>query len=219
VNPTLLEKAIPAIFSREITSEEFQAESGIISRTTAKAVLEYMTNKGIGIAISSRSRYLFFKADKMKLAVLALQNGCDIEDISKSLSWKDFEALTSEILWLCGYQCRTNIRLSKPRRIEIDVIGINHKLAVVADCKHWKQYSLSSISSYVEKQIERTKVLLKMKGRTKQYSITHAVPVILTLYSMNVEFINGVPIVPIHKLKSFIENVSLHLSEMQVISN
>ena len=219
MNPILLEKAIPAIFSREITSEEFQAESGIISRTTANAVLEYMTNKGIGIAISSRSRYLFSKADKMKLAVLALQNGCDIEDISKSLSWKDFEALTSEILWLCGYQCRTSIRLSKPRRIEIDVIGINHKLAVVADCKHWKQYSLSSISSYVEKQIERTKVLCKMKGRTKQYSITHAVPVILTLYSMNVEFINGVPIVPIHKFKSFIEDVSLHLSEMQVISN
>ncbi|MDQ3838178.1 MAG: hypothetical protein M3297_02805 [Thermoproteota archaeon] len=217
MNPILLEKAIPAVFARGITTEEFQAESGIVSRMAAKAVLEYMINKGIGIATSG-SLYLFSKADKMKLAVLALQKGCDIENISKSLSWKDFESLASEILGLCGYQCRTNVRLSEPHRIEIDVIGINHKLAIVADCKHWKQYSPSSISSYAQKQTERTKMLLKMKGRTKHYSITQAVPIILTLYSMNVEFIDGVPIVPIHKFKSFIEDIPFHLSEVRVIS-
>jgi hypothetical protein len=219
VNPILLAKAIPAVYSRQITSEEFQAESGISSKMTAKAVLEYMVSNGIGIHTLSRNHYRFSKPDKMKLAVLALQSGCDIEGISKSINWKDFEALTSEILSLYGYQCRTNIRLSKPRRIEIDVVGINHKLAIVADCKHWRKYSPLSISSYVEKQTERTIILLKTKGRTKQYSIAHAIPIILTLYSMNVEFIDGVPIVPIHKFRSFVEDVTLHLSEIRIISN
>jgi hypothetical protein len=220
VHPVLLAKAIPSLYPQEITLEEFQAKSGIISKTTAKDVLEYIVNNGIGTSTSTQNRYLFSKADRMKLAMLALQRGCDIESISKSISWRDFEALTSEILGLYGYLTKTNIRLSKPSRIEIDVIGINNnnRLAIVADCKHWKRYSLSSISSYAEKQIERTKILFRAKRRTKQDDMTHAIPIILTLYSMDVKFINGVPIVPISKFNSFIEDVSLYLSEIQVIS-
>ena len=214
----LLAKAVPAVSPKEITLEEFQSKSGIVSKTTAKDVLEYIVNNGIGKSASNRSQYLFSKADKMKLAMLALQRGCDIESISKSISWKDFEALASEILSLCGYLTRTNIRLSKPSRIEIDVIGVNQKLAIVADCKHWRRYSFSSISSYAEKQTQRTKILFKARRRTKQDYIARAIPIILTLYSMDVEFIDGVPIVPISKFKSFIEDVSLHLSEILVIS-
>jgi hypothetical protein len=218
VHRVLLAKAVRAVSPQEITLEEFQSKSGIVSRTTAKDVLEYIVNNGIGNSTSNRSRYLFSKADKMKLAMLALQRGCDIESISKSVSWKDFEALASEILSLCGYLTMTNIRLSKPSRIEIDVIGVNQKLAIVADCKHWRRYRISSISSYAEKQTQRTKILFKAKGKDKQGYIARAIPIILTLYSTDVEFIDGVPIVPISKFRSFIEDVSLHLSEILVIS-
>lgn len=211
MHPVLLVRALPALLPQEITLEEFQAKSGIVSRTTAKDVLEYIINDGIGV-LTSRYHYLFTKSDRMKLSILALQKGCDIESISKSISWKDFEALTSEILTLNGYSTKTNIHFTKPCRMEIDVIGANNKLAIVADCKHWKRYSHSSISSYAEKQIRRTKIL-----RTK-YNISHAIPIILTLYSIDVKFIDGVPIVPISKFKSFIEDVSLYLSEIRVIS-
>ena len=220
MHPVLLAKAIQALSLQEISLEEFQTKSEIVSRTTAKDVLQYIVNNGIGITTSTANHYMFSKADRMKLAMLALKRGCDIESISKSISWRDFEALTSEILGLYGYLTKTNIHLSKPSRIEIDVIGINNnsKLAIVADCKHWKRYSLSSISSYAEKQIERTKILLKVKRRTKQDNISYAVPIILTLYSIDIQFINSVPIVPISKFKSFIEDVSLYLPEIQVIS-
>ena len=220
MHPVLLAKAILAISPQEITLEEFQAKSGIVSRTIARDVLKYIVNSGIGTPTSTRYHYLFSKADRMKLAILALQRGCDIESISKSISWRDFEALTSEVLVLYGYLTKTNIRLSKPSRIEVDVVGINNnnKLAIVADCKHWKRYSLSSISFYAEKQVRRTKILLRAKRRITQDNISQAVPIILTLYSINIQFIDGVPIVPITKFKSFIENVPLHLSEIQVIS-
>jgi hypothetical protein len=219
VNPVVLAKAIPSLSPQEITLEEFQAKSGIVSRTTAKDVLEYIANNGIGTPTSPRNHYVFSKADRMKLAILALQRGCDIESISKSISWRDFEAMTSEILGLYGYLTKTNVRLSEPSRIEVDVIGINNnnKLAIVADCKHWKRYSLSSISFYAEKQVRRTKILLRAKRRITQ-DISQAVPIILTLYSIGIQFIDGVPIVPISKFKSFIENVALHLSEIRVIS-
>jgi hypothetical protein len=201
---------------QEITLEEFQAKSGIVSRTTARDVLDYMTNYGIGTR-TLRYRYIFTKADRMKLSLLALQKGCDIENISRSLSWKDFEGLTSEILELNGYSTKTNVHFSKPRRIQIDVIGANNNLAIVADCKHWKRYSLSSISSYAEKQIRRTKILCRARKRIR-YNISHAIPIILTLYSVDIKLIDGVPIVPISKFKSFIEDVSLYLSDIRVIS-
>jgi hypothetical protein len=35
--------------------------------------------------------------------------------------------------------------------MEIDVVGVNNKLAIVADCKHWKRNNLSSLSSYARK--------------------------------------------------------------------
>jgi hypothetical protein len=201
---------------QEITLEEFQAKSGIGSRTTARDVLDYMTNYGIGTR-TLRYRYIFTKADRMKLSLLALQKGCDIENISRSLSWKDFEGLTSEILELNGYSTKTNVHFSKPRRMQIDVIGANNNLAIVADCKHWKRYSLSSISSYAEKQIRRTKILCRARKRIR-YNISHAIPIILTLYSVDIKLIDGVPIVPISKFKSFIEDVSLYLSDIRVIS-
>jgi hypothetical protein len=216
LHPVLLARVIPAILPEEITLEEFQAKSGIVSWNIAKDVLDYMINYGIGIS-TSRYRYMFTKADRMKLSLLALQKGCDIVNISRSLSWKDFEALTSEILVLNGYSTKTNVHFSKPFRMQIDVIGANNNLAIVADCKHWKRYSLTSISSYVEKQIRRTRILCRA-GKRIQYNISHAIPIILTLYSMDVRLINGVPIVPISKFKSFIEEVSLYLSEIRVIS-
>jgi hypothetical protein len=211
-----LARALPAIIPQEITLEEFQAKSGIGSRTIAKDVLNYMVNYGIG-SPTFRCHYVFTKADRMRLSLLALQKGCDIENISRSLSWKDFEALTSEILVLNGYSTKTNVYFSKPRRMQIDVIGANNNLAIVADCKHWKRYSISSISSYAEQQIRRTRILCWARNRIR-YSISHAIPIILTLYSMDVKLIDGVPIVPISKFKSFIEDVSLYLSDIRVIS-
>jgi hypothetical protein len=216
LNPVPLARALPAVMPQEITLEEFQANSGIGSKTTARDVLDYMTNYGIGTR-TLLYRYIFTKADRMKLSLLALQKGCDIENISRSLSWKDFEELTSEILELNGYSTRTNVHFSIPRRMQIDVIGANNNLAIVADCKHWKRYSLSSISSYAEKQIRRTKILCRARKRIR-YNISHAIPIILTLYSVDIKLIDGVPIVPISKFKSFIEDVSLYLSDIRVIS-
>jgi hypothetical protein len=218
VHPALLAMAIPAISPSEITLKEFQAKSSIISKATARDVLKYIVNNGIGI-ISSQDHYFFSKADRMKLAILALQSGYDIEKISKSISWKDFEALTSEILNLSSYITETNIRFSKPCRMEIDVVGVNNKLAIVADCKHWKRNNLSSLSSYARKQVKRTKILFqRIRRKRRGKGISYAVPILLTLYSTDIRFIDGVPIVPISKFKSFIEDVPLYLQEIQVIS-
>lgn len=136
MQPNLLAKAISAI-SKDITLEEFRAKSGIAGKTMARYVLDYLVKNGIGE--SFRHCYSFSNEDRMKLAVLALQSGTDIEMISKSLSWQDFEAFASQLFNLSGYVAECNLNFSKPSRMQIDVVGINYdsRLAIVVDCKHW----------------------------------------------------------------------------------
>src|SRR2546421_8933014 len=205
--------AISAI-SKDITLEEFRAKSGIAGKTMARYVLDYLVKNGIGE--SFRHCYSFSHEDRMKLAVLALQSGTDIEMISKSLSWQDFEAFASQLLNLSGYVAECNLNFSKPSRMQIDVVGINYdsRLAIVVDCKHWKRNNLSLISSYARKQAQRTSVLL-LQIRKK---ISRAIPIILTLYPTDIRLVDGVPVVPIVKFNSFIKDVPLYISKIKVIS-
>lgn len=211
MNPELLAMAIPAI-SQETTLKEFQTKSGF-GKTTARGVLEFLIKSGIGRI--SRDSFSFSKVDKMKLAILALQSGNDIESISRSLSWQDFEAFASDLLNLAGYVAECNLHFSKPSRMQIDVVGVNYnsQLAIVADCKHWKRNDLSSIASYARKQAERASKLLVHRRK-----ISHAIPIVLTLHAMDIRFVDSIPLVPVAKFNSFIKEVPLYLSEVKVIS-
>ena len=212
VHPALLAMAIPAL-SQAVTLEEFQRQSGIISKRTARCVLGYLLRRGIGRRVSQYG-YSFSNADRMKLAILAIQSGNDVERISESLSWQDFEAFASNLLNLSGYMTECNLHFSKSSRMQIDVVGFNRKsrLAIVLDCKHWKQNHLSSISSYAIKQAQRASELL-----THRRMISHAIPVILTLYPMDIRFADGVPLVPIAKFNSFVQDLQFYISEINVV--
>jgi hypothetical protein len=211
MNPAILAMAIPAI-SPNITLEAFQAKSGLI-KTTARSVLEYLVKRGIGTI--SNHRFSFSRADRMKLAILALQSGNDIETVSKYLTWQDFEAFASDLLNLAGYVSERDLRFSKPIRMQIDVLGINYnsQLAIVADCKHWKRNDLSSLSSCAKRQAERASTLLAHRRK-----ISYAIPIILTLHAINIRFVDEIPLVPVSKFNSFVEELPLHLSEVKVIS-
>lgn len=211
MHPALLARAIPAI-APNITLEGFQAKSGLI-KTTAKSVLEYLVTRGIGKI--ANHRFSFSRSDRMKAAILALHSGNDIETVSKYLTWQDFEAFASDLLNLAGYVSERDLRFSKPIRMQIDVLGINYasQLAIVADCKHWKRNDLSSLYSCAKRQAERASKLLAHRRR-----ISYAIPIILTLHVINIKFVDGIPLVPVSKFNSFVEELPLHLSEMKVIS-
>jgi hypothetical protein len=196
-----------------LTLTEFQASSGIRGRTAARNVLDYLIRKEIGQ--QSDYRYSFSKSDRMRLAILALQNGNDLETISRALSWQDFEAFASSLLSLSGYLSECNIYLSKPYRMQIDVVGVNHKsrLAIVADCKHWKKNHLSLMLHHARNQAKRSLELLKCRR-----NISQAIPIVLTLYPMGLQIVEGVPIVPISKFDSFIQGLPLSLHEIRVLS-
>ena len=216
VHPRLLLKAIAGITSSETTFDKFQLETGITSKTVAKDILEFLKSNQIGSITSGRA--LFTASDKLKTAIISIKMGCDTEEISKYLCWKDFELLASEMLVSAGYKTQSNLRFTKPR-MEIDVVGINASLAVVVDCKHWEKSNLSSILLCARKQIKRTESLLWRLQENYDYrNVTRAIPAILTLHAEKVKFLEGIPIIPISHFRSFIENIQGYLRTIQTVA-
>jgi hypothetical protein len=207
MHPDLLVKALAAIGPRT-TLEKFCAASGIASRSVAKSLLNFLASNNVGKITGNMIE--FSGSDRLYAAMLALQKGCDIEQVARHLSWKDFEKLASEILMSFGYRTQTNVQLTKPR-MEIDVVGVSSRFAIAVDCKHWKRSSLSSMSGFSRKQAARAERLLKGNVR-----ISLAVPVIMTLHAESVKFFGGVPVVPVHKFKSFVMEVKGFLPEIFV---
>jgi len=190
-----------------VSVEDFSAVTKL-SDIDSKTILDEFIKNNIG-TIQNNS-YYFEDGDKLKIAVALLEKGFPIDEISVALDWKDFEGLTATILASKDFAVIKNMILTKPR-MEIDVIGIRLGIAILIDCKHWKRYNTSSLTTAVRKQIERTKhYVTKTPGAI-------SVPVIVTLYRDKVDFIENVPIVPIFQFSSFIDEFYGNIDQMKTI--
>ncbi len=201
IHPNILLRSIQGMNS-EVRLDEFRLKTGIESTSVFKQLLHFLVQKKIGTLLDKNGKkiFLFSAMDRIKASLLALQLGCDIHECSKVLSWKDFENFTSELLTMFEYTTRVNIVLSKPRA-QLDVVGIKKDFAITIDCKHWKQSNKTTLTIFAEKQIRRTMLWLQ-----REKKITKAIPLIITLDNVFFKLINGVPIVPILKLKSFLND-------------
>jgi DNA-binding transcriptional MerR regulator len=190
-----------------ISVKDFSAVTKM-SITESKVILDEIIKNNIGV--QQDDSYLFENADKLKIAIALLEKGLPIDEISIVLDWRDFEGLTAEILSSKNFGVIKNLIMTKPR-MEIDVVGIRLGVAILIDCKHWKRYSSSSLTTVVKKQVERTKqYVAKTPGAI-------AVPVIVTLYQDKINFIENVPIVPIFQFSSFIDEFYGNMDQMKTI--
>jgi len=206
VNPGMV-IGLRGIIPGGVSVEDFSAVTELNS-IDSKIILDEFVKNDIGS--KQDDSYYFETSDKLKIAVALLEKGFPIDEISVALDWRDFEGLTAEILSSKNFAVIKNLILTKPR-MEIDVIGIRLGIAILIDCKHWKRYSTSSLTSAVKKQIERTKKYVeKTQGAI-------AVPVIVTLYQDKVNFIGNIPIVPIFQFSSFIDEFYGNIDKMKTI--
>ena len=200
-------KGMDAIIPDGVSIQDFAIVTDTNNKT-AKKILDVFIKNDIG---KLNGDMIYFElGDKIKAAFLIIENGGQIEQVSEHLDWKDFEGLVAQILEEKGFATIKNMILTKPR-MEIDVVGINHGIAMLIDCKHWKKLSQSSLNTIVEKQIKRVKhYVSKTNGAI-------AVPVIVTLYHEQINFINRVPIVPVQQLSSFIDEFYGNLDKVNTI--
>ena len=187
--------------------QDFSAVTKINSNDSEIILEEFVKND---VGTKQDDSYYFEDGDKLKIAMALLVKGFPMDELSIALNWRDFEGLTAEILSSKNFAVMKNMMLTKPR-MEIDVVGIRLGIAILIDCKHWKRYSTSALSTTVKKQIERTKkYVAKTPGAI-------AVPVIVTLYQDKIDFIENVPIVPIFQFASFIDEFYGNIDQMKII--
>ena len=207
MNTKLLMQAISGVIPGGISTKDFAA---IIStdKNTAEKILDMLTQNGIGQTIGNLVN--FEDGDKLKTALFAIKNGVPIEEVSRYIDWKDFEGLVAEILDSKHFDVLRNFRLTKPT-MEIDVVGVRLGIALIIDCKHWKRLSHSALETIVVKQVERVKHYI---SNAKDVI---AAPVIVTLNQEETSFISKVPIVPILRLSSFIDEFYGSMEEIKTI--
>ena len=147
-----------------------------------------------------------------QLAGLALCAwGENVERISKSLTWRDFERFCSGILRARGYRVRQNIYLKKPRA-QVDVFGISEGISIAVDCKHWARGAgFSSLAKQVEAQKARAARL-----RESLDFIGPIASVILVLVDQGARFVDGGAIVPVFALGDFLDNVDAYRSHLDL---
>jgi hypothetical protein len=195
MNPKLVVKGINGILEGGVSITDFSIVSEL-DEISAKELLYALVQNGIGTWNDDLVDF-DISNDRLQTALFAINLGATIEDVSEYLTWRDFESLTGLILEEKDFDITKNLILTKPR-MEIDVIGKKMNTALLIDCKHWKTMSKSALDEIVKKQIERVKRYVADESMS-------ALPVIVTLHQEEIQFVDNVPIVPIMKLSSFLD--------------
>jgi len=207
MNPKQVVKGINGILEGGVSVTDFSIVTEL-DEISAKELLYALVQNGIGTWNDDLVDF-DIPNDRLQTALFAITLGATIEDVSEYLTWRDFESLTGLILEEKDFDVTKNLILTKPR-MEIDVIGKKMGIALLIDCKHWKTMSKSALDEIVKKQIER------VKRYVADESIS-ALPAIVTLHQEEIQFVDNVPIVPIMKLSSFLDDFVGNLDSLASI--
>ena len=207
MNPKLAVKGINGILEGGVSITDFSIVTEL-DEISAKELLYALVQNGIGTWNDDLVDF-DIPHDRLQTALFAITLGATIEDVSEYLTWRDFEAITGIVLEENDFDVTKNLVLTKPR-MEIDVIGKKMNLALLIDCKHWKNMTKSALDEIVKKQIERVKRYVADEGIT-------ALPVIVTLHQEGIQLVDNVPIVPIMKLTSFLDEFVGNLDSLKSI--
>ena len=207
MNPKQVVKGINGILEGGISITDFSIITEL-DEISAKELLYTLVQNGIGTWNDDLVDF-DIPNDRLQTASFAINLGATIEDVSEYLTWRDFESLTGLILEEKDFDVTKNLILTKPR-MEIDVVGTKMDIALLIDCKHWKTMSKSVLNDIVKKQVERVKRYVADTNMS-------ALPVIVTLHQEQIQFVDNVPIVPIMKLSSFLDEFVGNLDSLASI--
>lgn len=124
----------------------------------------------------------------------------DLEMVSEGATWQSFERLAGFIFEKNDFRVMVNtVKTWKKKRRQYDVIARKGNQTVLAECKRWSgnRCRLSALKRAVADHKERTVFYETITNE-------EAVPVIVTLIEEEIRVFEGVPLVPVRKLNSFI---------------
>ncbi len=161
------------------------------------------------------------REQRISLALLAVSLGAEIESVIERMTWKDFEAFVARVLTENDYACVESFRRRGNRSVkgmEVDVIGVKGKTVIAIDAKMWNARlgKSSALMLAADRQKERTARLpdqiekLSDKIPNMRDGLYKVIPVLVTWLVESVLFQNGVPIVPVFQLNSFLLDLPVY---------
>ncbi|MET1160437.1 MAG: transcription antiterminator BglG [Thermoprotei archaeon] len=160
----------------------------------------------------------------LELAYLLLAKGVPVKEVSKYLDWKDFERVSAEILSKHNYVVITNFSLTKPVKLEIDVIGVDigSGRGLFIDCKHWSRgVSRKSLINIIEKHNARIEKFIKYYSwaKPKWYYFKYLrtiIPLIITLTTPSLRFYKNTLVVSIQELNQVLLDLPVILDTFNI---
>jgi hypothetical protein len=127
----------------------------------------------------------------------------DLQRVSREAVWQNFERLTAFVFAENDFSVKINtVRTLNKRRRQYDVIAKRSDKTYLIECKKWagNRYRLSALKRAAEQHRERSEFYRRLTDED-------VIPVIVTLIEEEISFCEGIPVVPIYKLNSFINEV------------
>jgi len=124
----------------------------------------------------------------------------DFQKVSREAIWQDFERLAAFIFAENDFHVKTNtVKTSNNKRRQYDVIARKNSKTFLIECKKWSgnRYRLSALKTAVKKHKERCEFYRCLTDE-------NPIPIIVTLIEEEILIFESVPIVPISRLNSFI---------------
>ena len=142
-------------------------------------------------------------------ATALVATGYPIEEVSNRVAWQDFERLASFVFRAWGYKVVHSLYLHSPKA-QLDVVASSSSVVLSVDCKHYaRTHSPSQLRNFAKAQRKRSTLLRTAGGEKKPvYSV------VLTMLDSEDRFCEGVAIVPILRLGSFLNSIEVYLPLM-----
>jgi len=133
----------------------------------------------------------------------------DLERVSLEVVWQNFEKLAAYIFERNNFLIKINtVKTFNKKRRQYDIIARKYNKIFLIECKRWSgnRYRLSALKTAIKQHKERTEFYQNL---TKE----DAAPIIVTLIEEEIKLYDGVPIVPISKLNSYINELDKDANE------
>ncbi len=197
---------------RRFTLEELARE---LRSEPASLIKKLESLRGEGLLSFSQVNLELDTRQRIMLAEQLIHSGRDPQRVARFLGWQEFENFAVGAFEQNGFRTTKHLVFkSRVGRREIDILAWNDTFLLAVDCKHWlRGLSRAHIIKAVKAQVERTVALAEKPEILYRLGVKHPerrgiTPVVFALGEPRQRIVDGVPVVSVSKLVSFIYGIS-----------